>query len=159
MSRSRRARKRNAAVLIGLAVLLVVAGTLSADAAWFPLAALLMLAAWFVSPYRPDRSTSHWVAQQRLVKDERMIVYWRPGCYYCLRLRLALGRRVIDVDWVDIWSDDEGAAFVRDINGGAETVPTVIYSDGSAHTNPGPRDVLLTLGAGRHHRPEARPSQ
>jgi len=52
-------------------------------------------------------------------------VFWRPGCHYCEALRSDLDRRGITAVWRDIWSDDEALAFVRSVNRGNETVPTV----------------------------------
>ena len=46
--------------------------------------------------------------------------------------------------WVDIWADPDGAAYVRSVNDGNETVPTVVI-DGVAHTNPSPRAVVAAL--------------
>ncbi|NLG20540.1 MAG: NrdH-redoxin, partial [Actinomycetales bacterium] len=46
--------------------------------------------------------------------------------------------------WVNIWQDDEAAAFVRSVNDGNETVPTVVI-DGEAHTNPDPEVVRQRL--------------
>ncbi|WP_373297160.1 glutaredoxin domain-containing protein [Streptomyces brasiliensis] len=61
----------------------------------------------------------------------------RPGCKYCMRLRIRLGRSARQVHWVDIWRDPAGAAAVRAANDGNETVPTVIVA-GQPHTNPDP---------------------
>ena len=52
-------------------------------------------------------------------------VYWRPGCPFCSSLRDDLSRRGIPAVWRNIWEDDAARAFVRDANGGDETVPTV----------------------------------
>lgn len=72
-------------------------------------------------------------------------IYWRDGCPFCARLRLAVRRYRDRARWVNIWEDPEAAAFVRSTNeGGDETVPTVVI-DGVAHTNPPPsvvRDAL-----------------
>jgi mycoredoxin len=76
--------------------------------------------------------------------DGRVVIYHRKGCSYCLRMRLALGKRVTEATWVDIWADPEGAAYVRSVNHGDETVPTVVI-DGAAHTNPPPRVVRAAL--------------
>ena len=46
--------------------------------------------------------------------------------------------------WVNIWEDDEGRAFVASVNGGNETVPTVVI-DGVPHTNPDPSVVKAAL--------------
>ncbi|MEO3796995.1 glutaredoxin domain-containing protein [Nonomuraea sp. B10E15] len=76
-------------------------------------------------------------AERRSAVDGRPIVYWRPGCKYCLRLRIRLGRGARRVHWVDIWRDPAGAAAVRAANNGDETVPTVVVA-GRVHVNPDP---------------------
>ncbi|MFC7862703.1 MULTISPECIES: glutaredoxin domain-containing protein [Streptomyces] len=106
-------------------------------------AAFAVLAA-LNSPLIHPRSISASEAAQRSERDGLPIVYWRPGCAYCLRLRLRLGRGARRLHWVDIWRDPDGAAAVRAANGGDETVPTVIVS-GRPYVNPDPawvRDQL-----------------
>ncbi|MFG2887481.1 glutaredoxin domain-containing protein [Streptomyces sp. NPDC048297] len=85
-------------------------------------------------------------AQRRSAADGRPIVYWRPGCTYCQRLRLRLGRHAEQAYWVDIWRDPEGAAAVRVVNNGNETVPTV-FIGGEPHVNPDPSWVRKQLSA------------
>ncbi|GAA3389168.1 glutaredoxin domain-containing protein [Cryptosporangium minutisporangium] len=96
--------------------------------------------AWASTPLLVRSSVTAAEAQARSAEDGRPIVYWRPGCPFCLRMRLGLlpvGRRV---HWVNIWSDPEGAAAVRAVADGNETVPTVIAA-GAAHVNPAPSAV------------------
>lgn len=76
--------------------------------------------------------------------DRPVVVYWRPGCGFCARLRSRLGAEGDKATWVDIWQDEEAAAFVRSVNDGNETVPTVVI-DGIPHTNPAPDTVLERL--------------
>lgn len=104
-------------------------------------AVLLVLLAWLVSPALPPRSISAASALQRAAADGRPIVYWRPGCVFCIRLRLSLGRKAFRVHWVNIWHDGEGAAVVRGITGGDETVPTVVPAGAAGVVNPDPRWV------------------
>jgi mycoredoxin len=52
-------------------------------------------------------------------------VFWRPGCPFCMKLRATLALRNVKVRWINIWEDDEARQFVREENGGNETVPTV----------------------------------
>ncbi|MDZ7929846.1 MAG: glutaredoxin domain-containing protein [Rhodococcus sp. (in: high G+C Gram-positive bacteria)] len=80
------------------------------------------------------------------------LIYWRPGCIFCLRLRVALLLRGKKAVWMNIRKDPAGvepaerpfnaaAARVRSVNDGNETVPTVFV--GSEHrTNPNPSWVL-----------------
>jgi len=99
-----------------------------------------------VSPRAFPKSVTDAEARARSAEDGRPIVYWRPGCPYCLRLRARLGRDARRVLWVDIWADPEGAASVREVTGGDETVPTVIAGERS-FVNPDVdvvRGLLLT---------------
>ncbi|MFI5960389.1 glutaredoxin domain-containing protein [Cryptosporangium sp. NPDC051539] len=78
--------------------------------------------------------------------DGRPIVYWRPGCPFCLRMRVRLGLTGRRANWVNIWSDPAGAAAVRAVAGGNETVPTVVTAAG-AHVNPPVAEVRDWLRA------------
>jgi mycoredoxin len=68
-------------------------------------------------------------------------VYWRPGCGFCASLLRGLERSGVTFDRVDIWQDEDAAAFVRSVAGGNETVPTVRVVD-VALINPSTVDVL-----------------
>ncbi|GAV44194.1 glutaredoxin domain-containing protein [Streptomyces acidiscabies] len=81
--------------------------------------------------------TSTTEAAARSADDGRPIVYWRPGCKYCARLRIRLGPDAHRVHWVNIWADPEAAATVRTANDGNETVPTVFIAD-HPYVNPEP---------------------
>ncbi len=76
-----------------------------------------------------------------------VVIYWRDGCPFCVRLRFAVRRHRDRATWVNIWEDPEAAAFVRTTNpGGDEIVPTVVIGD-TPHTNPDPRLVREALAA------------
>lgn len=103
-------------------------------------AALLLvfvLLAGVHSPLFFPKSAGALEAQRRAAADGRPIVYWRAGCPYCLRLRVRLGLGARQVHWVDIWRDPAGAAAVRAVNEGNETVPTVFVAS-RPHVNPDP---------------------
>jgi mycoredoxin len=87
--------------------------------------------AYLLSPLVFPRSVAAAEAQQRSGDDGRAIVYWRPGCRYCLR------RDARRAYWVNIWRDPAGAAAVRAVTGGDETVPTVVVG-GQSFVNPDP---------------------
>ncbi|MFE5792166.1 glutaredoxin domain-containing protein [Streptomyces sp. NPDC056503] len=119
---------------------LLAAGSRAADGGWgvgLVLLAVLLLLAFVASPAFFPRSIGAAEALRRSGTDGRPVVYWRPGCTFCMRLRARLGVRARQAYWVDIWRDPEGAAAVRAVNGGNETVPTVLL-DGRHHTNPDP---------------------
>ncbi|MEJ8639459.1 MULTISPECIES: glutaredoxin domain-containing protein [Streptomyces] len=107
---------------------------------------LFVLIAAANSPLIFPRSIGALEARRRSAVDGRPIVFWRPGCPYCLRMRIRLGRRARQVHWVDIWRDPAGAAEVRAVNNGNETVPTVFVA-GRPHVNPAPAWVREQLDA------------
>lgn len=84
---------------------------------------------------------------------ERFVMYTTPWCGYCHRLKSQLDREGIAYDVVDIEQQPEAAAIVESANNGNQTVPTLVYSDGTAHTNPsiaqvkGKLEELERLGA------------
>ncbi|WP_433309147.1 glutaredoxin domain-containing protein [Micromonospora sp. CA-269861] len=126
-----------------LAILVTVCGVLVAVAqlrAGLPanggVELLVFLAlALLLSPWAFPRSVSAAEARRASASDGRPIVYWRPGCRYCLQLRFSLGRLARRAHWVDIWRDPAAAAAVRAVAGGNETVPTVVLGE-EAVVNP-----------------------
>ena len=74
-------------------------------------------------------------------------VFWRPGCVFCLNLRITLRLRRVPAVWRNIWEDDEAREFVRSVNDGNETVPTVRVGS-TTLTNPGAGQVVALLRAG-----------
>jgi glutaredoxin-like protein len=85
-----------------------------------------------------------------------VVVYWRPGCPYCIRLRLGMLLTRLPHSRVNIWRDPAAAAFVRSVANGNETVPTVTVA-GHSMVNPSLRELLTAVrtyaphlrGAGR----------
>lgn len=63
-------------------------------------------------------------------------MYSTPWCGYCHRLRGQLDREGITYDVVDIEQVPEAAKIVEAANNGNQTVPTLVYADGTAQTNP-----------------------
>ncbi len=63
-------------------------------------------------------------------------MYTTPWCGYCRRLKGQLDREGIAYEVVDIEQQPEAAEIVESANNGNQTVPTLVYADGSAMTNP-----------------------
>lgn len=72
-------------------------------------------------------------------------MYSTKWCGYCFRLRKQLDREGIEYDVVDIEHVPDAAFLVEQINNGNQTVPTLVYSDGSAQTNPSLHQVKAKL--------------
>ncbi|MSV71719.1 MAG: mycoredoxin [Actinobacteria bacterium] len=74
-------------------------------------------------------------------------MYSTPWCGYCQRLKAQLARAGIEFDEVDIEQDQSAALFVETVNGGNQTVPTVVFPDGTALTNPSLKQITEKVGA------------
>jgi mycoredoxin len=109
-------------------------------------AVAMLVAAWALSPRFFPSSPGHAEAQRRSASTGAPIIYWRPGCSYCLRMRIALGRLGSRAIWVDVSADPDASARVRAANAGNETVPTVLVGDVVA-VNPSPAWVRDHLRA------------
>ncbi len=77
----------------------------------------------------------------------KLTMYSTTWCGYCRRLKSQLDRDGIEYREIDIERTPGAAEFVMSVNGGNQTVPTVIFSDGSALTNPSLKQVTDKLAA------------
>ncbi len=72
-------------------------------------------------------------------------MYTTPWCGYCHRLKSQLDREGIEYSIVDIEQDPSAAEIVMAANGGNQTVPTLVYADGTAQTNPSLKQIQEKL--------------
>ena len=68
-------------------------------------------------------------------------------CGYCRNLKSQMNRDGISFSEVNIEQVPDAAAFVMQVNGGNQTVPTLLFPDGSAATNPSLAEVKSRLAA------------
>lgn len=77
-------------------------------------------------------------------------MYSTPWCGYCRRLKGQLDRAGIAFDEIDIEQQPEAAEVVERVNGGNQTVPTVLITreggEPIAMTNPSLAQVKDALG-------------
>ena len=76
-----------------------------------------------------------------------MTIYSTQWCGYCHRLMKQLDREGVGYEVVDIEDDPKAAEYVMSVNGGNQTVPTVVFGDGMALTNPSLAQVKERLSA------------
>jgi mycoredoxin len=76
-----------------------------------------------------------------------LTMYSTTWCGYCKRLKSQLDRAGIGYSEVNIEEVPQAADFVMSVNGGNQTVPTVVFPDGSAATNPSLAEVKSRLAA------------
>ena len=79
--------------------------------------------------------------------SQRVTMYTTPWCGFCRRLKSQLAREEIEVAEVDIERDPAAADYVMSVNGGNQTVPTVVFPDGTALTNPSAAKIRERLAA------------
>ncbi|TFV52333.1 mycoredoxin [Blastococcus sp. TF02A_35] len=72
-------------------------------------------------------------------------MYTTSWCGYCVRLKKMMQREGIDYAEVNIEEDAAAADLVMQANGGNRTVPTLVFRDGSALTNPSIDQVKAQL--------------
>ena len=77
---------------------------------------------------------------------ESLIIYGTSWCGPCRTLKRLLSDHDVAFTYVDIETTPGAAEFVMKINGGNQTVPTVVFPDGSTLTNPRLSDVTSRLG-------------
>lgn len=81
----------------------------------------------------------------------QLTMYTTPWCGYCRNLKRQLAREGIEMTEVDIEKEPEAAEFVMSVNGGNQTVPTVVVDapgGRSVMTNPSVRQVKEAMAAG-----------
>ena len=78
--------------------------------------------------------------------SDSITMYSTPWCGYCRRLKGQLERAGIAYSEVDIEQHPDAADRVAKVNNGNKTVPTVVFPDGSALTNPSLAQVADRLG-------------
>ena len=72
-------------------------------------------------------------------------MYTTTWCGYCVRLKKLMQLEGIQYAEVDIEADPQAADVVMQANGGNRTVPTLVFADGSALTNPSIDEVKAQL--------------
>ncbi|TDD81412.1 mycoredoxin [Actinomadura darangshiensis] len=75
----------------------------------------------------------------------QLTMYTTSWCGFCRRLKSQLARDGIEMVEVDIERDPEAAEYVMSVNGGNQTVPTVLFPNGTAATNPSAKEVKRRL--------------
>lgn len=79
--------------------------------------------------------------------SEQFTMYSTPWCGYCHRLKGQLNREGISFVEVDIEVEPGAADIVEKANKGNQTVPTLVFADGTALTNPSLTQIKAQLAS------------
>ena len=82
-----------------------------------------------------------------LAEAASVTMFTTTWCGYCVRLKGQLDREGIPFDMVDIEQQPEAADIVEAANQGNQTVPTLVFPDGTSQTNPSVAQVKEKLAA------------
>jgi len=75
-----------------------------------------------------------------------IICYGTIWCPDCHRTRRLFDDYNIPYQWVNIDRDPQAEAFVKKVNNGNRSVPTIVWPDGSILVEPSRKDLARKLG-------------
>ena len=82
---------------------------------------------------------------QFLPSTGEVTMFTTSWCGYCKRLKPQLDQAGIAYSEVNIEEIENGAAVVEEANGGNQTVPTLLFADGTPQTHPSRAQVAQKL--------------
>ncbi len=72
---------------------------------------------------------------------DKICVYGTKWCHDTIRARTCLERLGVEYKWVDVDEDEKAGAYVRQINKGNRSVPTIVFPDGSILVEPNDNEL------------------
>ena len=80
------------------------------------------------------------------MEEQKMKVYGAMWCPDCRRTRKFLEERQVEFEWIDLVERPDEMAVVRKWNAGMESIPTIIFPDGSFVVEPSNEALARKLG-------------
>jgi glutaredoxin-like protein len=80
------------------------------------------------------------------MSDSPIIVYGTNWCPDCLRSKNFLRKHDVEFTWVNIDKDKDAERYVREVNNGHRSVPTILFEDGSFLVEPSNGALGAKLG-------------
>jgi len=93
---------------------------------------------WLIISWRPPLEIQ--------MSDSPITVYATNWCPDCIRTRNFLRRHSVAFTWVNIDKDEEAERFVREVNNGNRSVPTIQFEDGTFLVEPTNQELGDKLG-------------
>lgn len=76
---------------------------------------------------------------------EKIVMYSTSWCPDCRRAKKFLDKNNVPYLEVDVDEDEQGRAFVMEVNNGARVVPTIIFPDGDTLVEPSTQELRAKL--------------
>ena len=77
--------------------------------------------------------------------EQKITMYATTWCGDCRMAKRWFDQHNVAYDYINIEQDDEATAYVKRINGGMSTVPTIVFPDGSILVEPSARDLAAKM--------------
>ena len=74
-------------------------------------------------------------------------MYGADWCGDCRRSKRLFEELDIQVNHIDVEVDESASAKVQEINGGAKSIPVIVFSDGTHLTEPSDNDLKAKLAS------------
>ena len=68
--------------------------------------------------------------------NSNIIIYGTTWCWDCRRARRYLDQNQVAYEWIDIDKNQEAEAYVKKVNRGNRSVPTILFADKSILVEP-----------------------
>lgn len=75
------------------------------------------------------------------MNPSQIVMYTVEWCPDCRRAKFFFKRKQIEVLEVDVNSDKKAEAFIKELNSGNRSVPTIIFPDGSMMVEPSTQEL------------------
>jgi len=76
---------------------------------------------------------------------DQIVMYGADWCGDCRRSKRFLDENQVEYTYVDVEADTSAAAKVVEINGGAQSIPVLLFKDGTHLTEPSDNDLKAKL--------------
>ncbi|MBC8334638.1 MAG: NrdH-redoxin [Anaerolineales bacterium] len=78
-------------------------------------------------------------------EPKQIILYGVTWCSDCVRAKSVLAEKKIEYLEINIDNDSKAADFVKEVNGGSRSVPTIIFPDGTVLVEPSNNELSAKL--------------
>ena len=79
------------------------------------------------------------------MSSQEITMYSAEWCGDCRRSKRLLAELGVEYTLIDVESDPSAAAKVMEINGGMQSIPVIVFSDGTHLTEPSDSDLKAKL--------------
>ena len=77
--------------------------------------------------------------------DDKIVVYGADWCGDCRRARKFLTNHDVPFDWINVDKNKEAEQFVKKVNKGMRSIPTIVFPDGSILVEPSNSELTRKL--------------